>query len=76
MEKYSLSEIQEKYLKLDKREYQKILFINNAIEDGWSVKKENDSYIFKKKHGNKVEVFEKKYLENFIIDNSKMPKMS
>ena len=38
----------------------------NALEDGWSVKKNNDTYIFTKKHEKKREVFEEKYLEKFV----------
>ena len=39
----------------DQKEYQKMVFIMNALNDGWSVKKNQDTYIFKKKHENKVE---------------------
>ena len=42
----------------------------NALEKGWSVKKQNDKYIFTKKHENKREIFEENYLERFIISNS------
>ena len=38
----------------------------NALEDGWTVKKNKESYIFKKKHERKREVFEEKYLEKFV----------
>ena len=48
----------------------KIVFIFNALEKGWSVKKQNDKYIFTKKHENKREIFEENYLEHFIISNS------
>jgi hypothetical protein len=41
----------------------------NALEDGWSVKKCNETYIFVKKHEKKREVFEEKYLENFVKRN-------
>jgi hypothetical protein len=71
MKKFLLSDLVENNIKMDKNTYKKMIFINNAIEDGWSVKKNNDTYIFKKKHENKVEVFEKDYLDNFIINNIK-----
>lgn len=70
MKKFLLSDLLENNIKIDKNKYKKIIFINNAIEDGWSVKKENDTYIFKKKHENKVEVYEKDYLDNFINNNN------
>lgn len=46
--------------------FHKMKFIMNALEDGWSVKKNKESYIFKKKHERKREVFEEKYLEKFV----------
>ena len=48
---------------------QKMKFIFNAIEKGWSVKKSYDSYIFTKKHEGKREIFREKYLETFIYSN-------
>ena len=59
-------------LHMDKKRLQKIVFINNAIEDGWTVKKDKENYIFKKKHENKIEVYEKKYLEKFILEKSRV----
>ena len=57
---------------IDTQRMQKMIFIMNALDDGWSVKKNQDSYIFTKKHENKREVFMEKYLENFIISNMKI----
>lgn len=51
------------------KEYQKMVFIMNALNDGWSVKKNQDTYIFKKKHENKVEIFQEDYLATFIVNN-------
>lgn len=47
-----------------------MIFIMNAIESGWSVKKHQDSYVFTKKHENKREVFMDSYLEKFVISNA------
>ena len=55
---------------------QKLVFINNAIDDGWSVKKKESSYIFSKKHENRQEIFDSNYLENFISNNSFLKKSS
>lgn len=46
-----------------------ISFIMNALDDGWSVKKRNNAYIFRKKHGGKKEIFSDNYLEKFIEHN-------
>ncbi len=48
------------------KEWSKIIFICNAIEDGWSVKKKNDVYVFSKHKGKEKQVYEEKYLEKFI----------
>ena len=47
-------------------------FIMNAIETGWTVKKNDDNYIFSKKHEGKREVFMSDYLEKFIDKNMKL----
>jgi hypothetical protein len=57
--------------KINKKQYQKMIFINNALDDGWSIKKMNEKYIFTKKHENRREIFQEDYLENFIISNFK-----
>jgi hypothetical protein len=54
---------------LMEKEYQKMVFIMNALNDGWSVRKNQDTYIFKKKHENKVEIFQEDYLATFIVNN-------
>lgn len=56
-------------IQMNKRTFQKMLFIMNALQDGWKVKKTNDTYIFTKKHENKREIFREDYLENFIHSN-------
>ena len=52
------------------KQIQKMVFIMNALEKGWSIKKQQDKYIFTKKHENKREIFEENYLERFIVNNS------
>jgi hypothetical protein len=54
---------------LDRLKYQKMMFIVNALEYGWAVKKSEDSYIFTKKHEGKKEIFHENYLESFIKTN-------
>jgi hypothetical protein len=54
---------------VDKIQFQKMLFIMNALDDGWAVKKSQDKYIFSKKHENKIEVFQEEYLATFILQN-------
>tara|TARA_B100001057_G_scaffold491431_1_gene581655 strand:- start:177 stop:371 length:195 start_codon:yes stop_codon:yes gene_type:complete len=47
----------------------KMIFIYNAIENGWSVKKSKDSFIFTKKHEGKREIFSDEYLLRFMKEN-------
>lgn len=56
-------------VQIQKKEFQKIMFIMNALDNGWSVKKRDDSYIFSKKHEGKKEVYQSEYLEKFVISN-------
>ena len=60
-------------IKMDKPQFQKMLFIMNALETGWSVKKKEDEYIFCKKHENRQEVFKEDYLKKFIESNMQLP---
>ena len=64
-----LKDIENKNYKIDPMKFQKMLFIYNAIEDGWSLKKKNDCYIFSKKTDNKKEVIKDEYLANFMKTN-------
>lgn len=52
--------------------YQKMKFLQNAVDTGWTVKKIDDNYIFTKKHEGKREVFMADYLEKFIHQNMKL----
>ena len=46
-----------------------MVFIYNALEKGWNVKKNQNSYIFKKNHEGKKEVFLDDYLKHFMTEN-------
>ena len=52
--------------------FQKMKFIYNAINDGWTVHKKQDKYIFTKKHEGKKEIFLDNYLKEFIESNIKI----
>ena len=45
---------------------QKMLFINNAIEQGWTVTKINDEYHFMKDKKQAKSVYDKDFLHKFI----------
>lgn len=48
------------------KEMSKMVFIFNAIEDGWNVKKNNNSYIFSKHKSKEKQVFTEDFLNKFI----------
>jgi len=56
-------------LEIDKIKFQKMIFLFNALDNGWSIKKRKDSYIFTKNHEGKKEVFDESYLTIFMKDN-------
>lgn len=62
----------DKTIEINSKQFQKMIFITNAIHDGWSVKKKDDRYIFSKKHENKKEVYDKSYLEKFILTSQEL----
>jgi hypothetical protein len=59
----------EQSLEIDKVKFQKMNFLYNALDNGWSIKKRKDSYIFVKNHDGKKEVFDDSYLAIFMKDN-------
>jgi hypothetical protein len=61
----------EDQIQLSKKEFQKMVFIMNALNSGWKIQKSEDEYIFTKKHEGKREIFKSNYLETFIYDNFK-----
>lgn len=57
------------YHRLDNIFIQKLIFINNALNNGWQIKKNNENYIFTKPHKGKKEVHLDNYLQEFINQN-------
>ena len=62
--------IQEKQMCIDKIKFQKMIFLYNALDNGWSIKKRKDSYIFTKNHEGKKEIFDESYLSIFMKENT------
>jgi hypothetical protein len=44
-------------------------FIYNAIEDGWTVSKRRDKYVFTRSHDKRREILSDDYLSAFIKSN-------
>ena len=62
VQKYSCQE-------LDSLKLQKMVFLYNALENGWTVKKKDNLYIFTKNHEGKKEVYLDDYLRRFMKEN-------
>ena len=62
----SLRDLENENVKVDVIKFQKMILLFNSIEQGWSVKKRNSSYVFTKNHENKKEVLEHAYLLKFM----------
>ena len=62
-------------ISLDHIQFNKMCFIFNALETGWTVKKRNDDYVFTKKHEGKEEIFNDDYLSIFMKDNLNIKKL-
>lgn len=59
------------YESLDILKKTKMMFIFNALEKGWKIKKKGERYVFSKNHEGKKEVFLDSYLKRFIESNIK-----
>jgi hypothetical protein len=44
-------------------------FVMNTLENGWTIRKKNDTFVFRKKHKNRDEVYSDDYLINFLKIN-------
>jgi hypothetical protein len=62
-------------LDIDKIKFQKMVFLFNALDSGWSIKKKKDSYIFTKNHEGKKEIFDENYLAIFMKEHSDINKL-
>jgi len=62
-------------LEIDTIKLQKMAFIYNAVESGWKISKQKDSYIFSKKHEGRKEIFLDNYLKKFLESNFDINKL-
>jgi hypothetical protein len=46
-----------------------MIFLMNTLENGWSIRKKNDNYVFRKKHEKQTEIYSDEYLVNFLKSN-------
>jgi len=46
-----------------------MIFLMNTLENGWSIRKKNDNFVFRKKHEKQKEIYSDEYLVNFLKSN-------
>ena len=63
-------------INLDTLLFQKMIFIYNALNDGWVVKKKNNLFVFTKNHEGKKEVLLDDYLKRFMEENFDINKIN
>lgn len=71
----SLKDLENDNFKVDAIKFQKMILLFNSIEQGWSVKKRGDAYVFVKNHEGKKEVLEDSYLVKFMTTNLDLNKI-
>ena len=62
-------------MKIDCILLQKMIFIYNALDKGWTIKKKKNTYVFTKNHEGKKEVMLEDYLKRFMIENLDISKI-
>tara|TARA_Y100001970_G_C14092395_1_gene780750 strand:+ start:942 stop:1169 length:228 start_codon:yes stop_codon:yes gene_type:complete len=60
---------------LDPLKLQKMVFLYNALENGWTINKKKNLYIFSKNHEGKKEVFLDNYIKRFMKENFDIEKL-
>ena len=70
-----IDKINTEKLEVDHIKFQKMLLIFNALNEGWTIKKRDNSYIFIKTHEGKKEVFLDSYLTKFMKTNLDLSKL-
>ena len=61
-------------LDIDNILLQKMIFLYNSLDEGWTIKRDKKSYILTKKHENKKEVYNDSYLTDFVTANMSLKK--
>jgi hypothetical protein len=57
-------------VEIDASKFKKMVFLYNALNNGWSIKKRKGAYIFTKNHEGKKEIFDEAYLSIFMKQNA------
>ena len=64
-----------KSININKVKFHKMIFLFNALEDGWTIKKKKNSYFLLKNHEGKKEIFLDSYLSRFMKEQMDINKI-
>lgn len=64
--KQSIKDVENKKKTIDYKKLQKMVFVYNALEDGWKLKKWRNGYVCTKNKGGKKEVYFRESLSGFM----------
>ena len=68
-------DLEDNNIAIDRVKFKKMLFMYNALEEGWAIKKKQEAFIFTKNHEGKKEVFLDSYLVGFMQSNFDLNKL-
>ena len=68
-------DLEDNNIAVDRIKFKKMLLMYNALEEGWTIKKKQDSFIFTKNHEGKKEDFLDSYLVGFMQSNFDLNKL-
>ncbi len=54
---------------------QKMAFVYNAVQSGWSVRKTKGAYVFRRRHGGERQIYLDSFLKQFVEENLDMDKL-
>lgn len=63
------------HIVLDEDLFHKMVFFYNALNKGWTIKKKQNSFVFRKQHEGKKEIFHEDYLSHFLSENFDMKEL-
>lgn len=63
-------------LEIDCIKLQKMAFVYNALQSGWTVTMKDHTYVFTKKHEGKKEIYLDTYLKSFVEKNMDINKIN
>jgi hypothetical protein len=54
---------------------QKMAFVYNAVQAGWSVRKKAGAYVFSRRHGGDKQIYLDSFLKRFVEENLDIEKV-